>query len=126
MPVQMPPTTPVQKASRHRLRHKYSAARAFYLTIVIISVIAISSLFKGRSQQDINGGRTHLTVTDGFLPGDSRELVPRELVRRDQAVRWTSIRGNSRETLHEAHNTLHSAGSSIRLAINALSFAPTA
>lgn len=85
----MPAPTPVQKASRTRPRQKYSAARAFYLTILVISAIAILSLLKERRiEYDINAAnralssRPRLTIRDGLLYGSSGELV-----RRDQACR---------------------------------------
>lgn len=92
MSLQKPAPTPVQKASRTRRRQKFSAAKAFYLTVLVISAIAILSLFKDRRiQHDINGGnlalfsRTHLANKNGLSQSDG------ELGRRDQAVRWLSL-----------------------------------
>ena len=95
MSLQMPAPTPVQKAWRTRPKQKYSAARAFYLTILVISAIAILSLLKERrtQQHDLIGAshalfsRTRLTVREDFLQGSSGGLV-----RRDQAVRSTFFR----------------------------------
>ena len=95
MSLQMPAPTPVQKAWRTRPKQKYSAARAFYLTILVISAIAILSLLKERrnQQHDLIGvsqalfSRTRLAVREDFLQGSSGGLV-----RRDQAVRWTFFR----------------------------------
>lgn len=128
MSLQMPAPTPVQKASRTRTRQKYSSARAFYLTILVISAIAILSLLKQRKNQyDINGAnhalfsRPDLTIRDGLLHGSRRELV-----RRDQAVRSNFFGISQRKDCHEAHNALHSADLLIPLKTNALSSAPTA
>lgn len=85
----MPAPTPVQNALRTRPRQKYSAARAFYLTILVISAIAILSLLKERRIQYGMSGAGHVLIS-------RTPLVPREdlihmssgdLVRRDQAVR---------------------------------------
>ena len=51
MSLQMPAPTPLLKVSRTRQRQKYSGARAFYLTILVISVIGILSLIKARRIQ---------------------------------------------------------------------------
>ena len=89
MPLQMPAPTPVQKAFPTRPRQKYSAARAFYLTILVISAIAILSLLKERRAEHGISGVGHVLIS-------RTPLVPREefihmssgdLVRRDQAVR---------------------------------------
>lgn len=128
MSLQMPVPMPVQKASRTRPRQKYSAARAFYLTILVISAVAILSLLKERRlQYGINGAhhalftRTHLTVRDGLLHRSSGELV-----RRDQAVRCTSLGVSSWKDFHEAYHPLHSADLSIPLKTSAPSSVPTA
>ena len=89
MPLQMPASTPVHKTFRTRPRQKYSAARAFYLTILVISAITILSLLKERKTQHGISGAGHVLIS-------RTPLVPREdfihmsragLVRRDQAVR---------------------------------------
>ena len=110
--IQMPAPTHVQKASRTRPRQKYSAARAFYLTIFVISVITLLSLLKERrTRHGINDAnpalftRTHRTPRDGFLQRSSGGLV-----QRDQAVCCISL-GILREDIHQAHNVLHSADS---------------
>lgn len=124
----MPAPTPMHKASHTHTRKKYSSARAFYLTILMISAIAILSLLRERNLlHGINGAnhalfrRTHLTIGDGLPHGSSVELVPRH-----QAVRESSFGPCHRKDFHEAHNALHSADSSILLKTNALSSAPTA
>lgn len=129
MSLQMPAPTPVQKAWRTRPRQKYSAARAFYLTILVISAIAILSLLNERrtQQHDLIGAshalfsRTRLAVREDFLQGSSGGLV-----RRDQAVCWTSFRVTTWKDVHQAHNALLSADSSLPLKTNAHSSAPTA
>ena len=128
MSLRMPAPTPVQKASRNRMRQKYSAARTFFLTILIISAITILSVFKERlSQYDIIGAhhahisRTHLTVRDGLHDGSSGELV-----RRDLAVRWTFLGLSSRKDVCDAYLPLHSADSSIPLKTSAPSSVPIA
>ena len=90
---QKPAPAPVQKASRTRPKPKYSAARAFYLTILVITVVAVLSLFKERRlQHDVAGAndalssRTYVTVRNALLQGSSGELE-----RRDKAVRWISF-----------------------------------
>ena len=127
MSLQTPAPTPVQKVSRVRPRQKYSAARAFYLTILVISVIAILSLLKERrTQHGINGAdhalvsRT-LTAREGRPHGSSGVLLPR-----DKAVRWNLFDINPQNLLHHAHTALHSADSSVPLKTNALLSAPTA
>ncbi|CAD6578244.1 MAG: hypothetical protein ASARMPREDX12_008688 [Alectoria sarmentosa] len=74
----------MHKASRTRTRKKYSSARAFYLTILMISAIAILSWLRERQlRHGINGAnhalfrRSHLTIGDGLPSGSSVELVPR-------------------------------------------------
>ena len=86
---QMPAPTPVQKASRNRPKPKYSAARAFYLTILVITAIAVLGFFKERRLQhhvaganDALSSRTHVIVRNALLQGSSGELE-----RRDKAVR---------------------------------------
>ncbi len=102
MSLQMPAPTPVQKASRNRMRQKYSAAKTFFLTILVISAITILSVFNERRiQYDINDAhhahisRTHLAVRDGLTDGSSGELL-----RRDEAV--SSLGLSSRKEFHEA------------------------
>lgn len=100
MSLHVPAPAPVQKTSRTRTRQKYSSARAFYITILVISAIASLSLLKMRkAQHDINGAnhaifsRTDLTIMrDGLLPVNSGELV-----RRDQEVRWIFFGINHRK-----------------------------
>ena len=128
MSLQMPAPTSAQKASRTRTRHQYSSARAFYLTILVISAIAILSSFKHKKiQHDANGAdralfsRPDLTIRDGLVRGSGGELVPRH-----QAVCWNFFGINHRKDFHEAHNALHSADSLIPRKTNALSSAPTA
>lgn len=129
MSLQMPAPTPVQKAWRNRPRQKYSAARAFYLTILVISAIAILSVLKdrGTQQHGLIGASnalfspTRLAVREDFLHGSSGGLV-----RRDQAVRWTFFRVIPWKDVHQAHNALRSAASSLPLKTNAHSSAPIA
>ena len=128
MSLQMPAPTPVQKAWRNRPRQKYSAARAFYLTILVISAIAILSLLKERrtQQHGLIGAkhalfsRTRLSVREDLLHGSSGGLV-----RRDQAVRWIFFRVTPLKDVYKAHNALRSAVSSLPLKTNARSSAPT-
>ena len=89
MPLQMPAPSPVHKALRTRPRQKYSAARAFYLTILFISAIAVFSLLKERRTQHgfssaghVLISRTPLEPRENFIQMSSGDLVPR-----DQAVR---------------------------------------
>ena len=89
MSLQMSAPTPVRKASPIRPRQKYSAARAFYLTILVISAIATLSLLKERNFQygidDANQAffrRSYPKLSEGFPHGSSGALV-----RRDEAVR---------------------------------------
>lgn len=129
MSLQMPaPPMPVHKESRTRPRQKYSAARAFYLTILVISAITILSLFKeGRIQHDFRSANhalsrpTYLTVRDRLVHRSSGELVPR-----DQAVSWSSFEVNPRNYFLKLTYTSLSADSSTPLKTNALSSAPTA
>ena len=125
---QMPAPTPVQKVSRTRPKPKYSAARAFYLTILVITAIAVLSLRKEpRLQHDVAGandalsGRTHLTVRNALLQGSSGKLE-----RRDKAVRWISFGATTLEDMHHAHEAFDSADSSMPPKTNAPSFAPIA
>ena len=120
--------SPVQKALPTRHRQKYSAARAFFLTVLVISAIVILSLRKQRINQiDIDGAhhalssRDHLEITDRQLRGSSGELV-----QGGQEVRLTLFEENPQKDCHRAHNLLQSAGSSIPSRTNALSSAPTA
>ena len=91
MSLQVPAPTPVHKAPRIRPRHKYSAARAFYITILLISAIAVLSLLQERRriQHAIQSAKYPLFtpttpgVRQEILHGNGGELVPR-----DQAVRW--------------------------------------
>ena len=85
----MPAPTPVQKALHTRSRQKYSAARAFYLTILVISAIAILSLLKERRTQHGISGAGHVLISrTPLVPrGDSIHMSSGDLVRRDQAVR---------------------------------------
>ena len=123
----MPAPTPVQKASRTRPQPKYSAARAFYLTILVITAIAVLSLLKERRlQHDVAGAsdtlssRAHLTVRNALLQGSSGELE-----RRDKAVRWISFGATTLEDMRQAHDAFDSADSSMPPKTNAPSFAPT-
>ena len=125
---QTPAPTPVQKASRTRPKPKYSAARAFYLTILVITALAVLSFFKERRLQhhladtnDALSSRAHLTVRNAPLQGSSGELE-----RRDKAVRCISFGATTLEDMHQAHRAFHSADSSTPPKTNALSFAPTA
>ena len=125
MPPQMPAPKPVQKVLRTRPRQKYSAARAFYLTILVISAIAILSVLKERRIQHGTSGAGHVLIS-------RTPLVPREdlihmssgdLVRRDQAVRsWIE----PQPELHQAYTAIYSVDSSTPSKTNALSSAPTA
>lgn len=128
MSLQISVPTSKPKALRTRTRQRYAAARAFYLTILVISAIALLSLLnEGKIHHDTSSvnhalfSRTHLTISHGLLHGRGGELV-----RRDQAVRYSSFGVDVRKDFHEAHNPLHSADSSTRLKTNALSSAPTA
>ena len=128
MSLQTPAPMPVQNESRTRPRQKYSAARAFYLTILVISAITILSLLKERRIQhefQITShalfSRTHLTIREGLVHRSNGELV-----RMDQAVRWSFFEVDPWNHFHEAYDTLLSADSSTLLKINALSSAPTA
>ena len=89
MPLQMPAPTQVQKALPTRPRQKYSAARAFYLTILVISAFAILSSFKERRTQHGISGAGHVLISrTPLVPGeDFIHMSSGELVRRDQAVR---------------------------------------
>ena len=125
---QKPAPTSVQKASRTRPKPKYSAARAFYLTVLVLAVVAVLSLFKERRlQHDVAGAndalfsRAHVTVRNALLQGSSRELE-----RRDKAVRWISFGATLLQDMHQAHDAFHSADSSMLPKTNAPSFAPTA
>lgn len=89
MSLQMPAPTSVHQAPRTHPRQKYTAVRAFYLTILVISAIAILSLLKETgTRHEINAARhalltpSRLAVREDFLDGSTRELA-----RRDQAVR---------------------------------------
>ena len=98
----IPAPTPVPKASRSRPKPKYSAARAFYLTVLVISTIAVLSLFKERrlrhhvaGANDALSSQAHVTVSNALLQGSSGELE-----RRDKAVRWISFGATSLEDMH--------------------------
>ena len=125
---QIPAPTPVQKTSRTRPKPKYSAARAFYLTILVITAIAVLGFFKERRLQhhvaganDALSRRAHVTLRNALLQRSSGELEPR-----DKAVRWISFGATSLEDMHQAHDAIHSADSSMPPKTNAPSFAPTA
>ena len=133
MSIQKPATTFVHKALHTRPRQKYSAARAFYLTILIISAIAVLSIAKQSYKQSesrhlINGPkhalftRSNPVTTEGFHESNG------ELRRRDEAVRWTSFRLNLLpKHFHQAYTTaFQSVDSSTPPKTSALSSAPTA
>ena len=88
----MPATTSVQKALPTRpsgARQKYSAARAFYLTILVISAIAVLSLLKERRTQHGISGVGHVPISRTLLlpREDFIHMSSGDLVQRDQAVR---------------------------------------
>ena len=88
MPLQMPAPTPMQKALPTSPRQKFSAARAFYLTILIISAIAILSSLKGRKNQHGISGAGHVLISrTPLVPGEEfTQMSSGDLVRRDQEV----------------------------------------
>ena len=103
MSIQTPATTRVQHQPLHtRPRQKYSAARAFYLSILIISAIAVLSLANQRSSRHLINNPKHAlfsrsspVATEGFL----HESNVGELRRRDEAVRWTFLEMHFRRHL---------------------------
>ena len=135
MSIQKPASTFVHKALHTRPRQKYSAARAFYLTILIISAIAVLSIAKQSTKQStsrhlVNGPipalftRSNPVATEGFLHESNGVLR-----RRDEAVRWTFFGLNlpPPKHFHQAYTTaFQSVDSSTPLETSALSSAPTA
>ena len=83
-----PATTPArEKTSRARPRQKYSAARAFYLTILVMSAFAAFSLFtSSRARQIPAGINGQLFRRNDLAVGDELVYSSRDLVRRDEAV----------------------------------------
>ena len=129
MSIQTPASIPVHQALHTRPRQKYSAARAFYLTILIISALAVLSIANQRTSRHLINSpkhglfhRSNPVAIEGFLHQSNGDLR-----RRDEAVRWISLGMNLCEDFCLAYTTaFESADSSIPPKTNALSSAPTA
>lgn len=83
----MPPTR--EKTSRAQPRQKFSGARAFYLIILVISILTAFSLITARSSPQTAAGpngqllrRAEASLGDGAAQANSGGLI-----RRDEAVR---------------------------------------
>lgn len=88
-----PATTPArEKKSRARPRQKYSAVRAFYLTILVISAFAVFSLVTtSRARQIPAGINRQLFRRNDLAVGDELVYSSGDLVRRDEAVRFAEL-----------------------------------
>ena len=88
-----PAATPArEKTSRARPRQKYSATRAFYLTILVISAFAAFSLVtSSRARQIPAGINGQLFRRNDLAVGDELVYSSGDLVRRDEAVCFAEL-----------------------------------